>query len=93
MSRRHPRFAAVTGTAAFVMAMSLAPIAWGAPTSTALAATPEAIAIPAIFDSSSVHEIQVAFDETDYDAMVKAYQDSGQKELDRGDRDHRWGDV
>lgn len=33
-----------------------------------------------LFDDSTVHDIDVTFDQTDYDAMVAAYQASGEKE-------------
>ena len=33
-----------------------------------------------LFDSSTVHEISVTFDQTAYDAMIETYQDSGDKE-------------
>jgi spore coat protein CotH len=34
---------------------------------------------PTIFDSSTVHAISVTFDETDYDAMIAAFQETGDK--------------
>jgi spore coat protein CotH len=34
----------------------------------------------ALFDSREVHEIEVTFDEDDYDAMVETFADSGEKE-------------
>lgn len=34
----------------------------------------------ALFDSRAVHEIEVAYDEDDYDAMVETFADTGEKE-------------
>jgi spore coat protein CotH len=44
------------------------------------AAEPDAASVPAIFDSATVHEIDVSFDEAEYDAMIAAYRDTGDKE-------------
>ena len=33
-----------------------------------------------LFDSSTVHDISVEFDQSDYDAMIEAYQSTGDKE-------------
>ena len=45
------------------------------PASVAASATDEGV-----FDASVVHEIEVAFDETAYDAMIEIYSTSGEKE-------------
>lgn len=42
--------------------------------------TTEAADGVALFDSSAVHQIEVDFDEAEYDAMIETYGDSGEKE-------------
>jgi spore coat protein CotH len=36
--------------------------------------------VPALFDSSVVHDIEVSFDQADYDAMIATFTDTGDKE-------------
>jgi spore coat protein CotH len=53
----------------------LAGLGWSTATSRVAAAD-----VPAIFDSSLVHAIGVTYDQADYDAMIAAYEDTGEKE-------------
>ena len=83
LSRRHRLALAVASGAVLATPIAIAAVpvvAATAPTTTYASTSAPATDPGDLFNSSTVHDISVEFDQSDYDARSEAYQSTGDKE-------------